>query len=101
MTYGESVADLLEFAEGEGESRDMTAAEWRKFAQRAPLYTAREKARQLGANPEWDCERAKTPEGYYQIRGGIPYAIAKSFGRGAVRRPALDGDQDSGSRRRA
>ncbi len=79
LTYGEAVADLLEFAEGEGESRDMTAAEWRKFAQRAPLYTAREKARQLGADPEWDCERAKTPEGYYQIRGGIPYAIAKSL----------------------
>ncbi|WP_252159399.1 isocitrate lyase ICL2 subunit AceAb, partial [Mycobacterium tuberculosis] len=26
-----------------------------------------------------DCELAKTPEGYYQIRGGIPYAIAKSL----------------------
>ncbi|MGA8331449.1 MAG: isocitrate lyase ICL2 [Mycobacterium sp.] len=79
LTYGEAVAELLEFAEGEGESRDMTVAEWRKFAQRAPLYTAQEKARQLGANPDWDCERAKTPEGYYQIRGGIPYAIAKSL----------------------
>jgi isocitrate lyase len=79
LTYGEAVAELLEFAEGEGESRDMTVAEWRKFAQRAPLYTAREKARQLGADPNWDCELAKTPEGYYQIRGGIPYAIAKSL----------------------
>jgi isocitrate lyase len=79
LTYGEAVADLLEFAEGEGEPRDMTVAEWRKFAQRTPLYTAREKARQLGTDPNWDCERAKTPEGYYQIRGGIPYAIAKSL----------------------
>jgi isocitrate lyase len=79
MTYGEAVADLLEFAESEGESRDLTVDEWRQFAQRAPLYTAREKARELGADPGWDCERAKTPEGYYQIRGGIPYAIAKSL----------------------
>ena len=79
MTYGEAVADLLEFAESEGESRDMSVDEWRQFAQRAPLYTAREKARELGADPGWDCERAKTPEGYYQIRGGIPYAIAKSL----------------------
>ncbi len=79
MTYGEAVADLLEFAESEGESRDMTAAEWRQFAERAPLYTARQKARELGADPGWDCEPAKTPEGYYQIRGGIPYAIAKSL----------------------
>jgi isocitrate lyase len=79
MTYGEAVADLLEFAESEGESRDMSAIEWRQFAERAPLYTAREKARELGADPGWDCERAKTPEGYFQIRGGIPYAIAKSL----------------------
>jgi isocitrate lyase len=79
MTYGEAVADLLEFAESEGEPRDMSVAEWREFAQRAPLYTAREKARELGTDPGWDCERAKTPEGYYQIRGGIPYAIAKSL----------------------
>jgi isocitrate/methylisocitrate lyase len=79
MTYAEAVADLLEFAESEGESRDMSVEEWRQFAQRAPLYTAREKARELGADPGWDCERAKTPEGYYQIRGGIPYAIAKSL----------------------
>src|SRR6201991_4804088 len=79
MTYSEAVAELLEFAESEGESRDMTVEEWRKFAQRAPLYTASAKARELGADPSWDCERAKTPEGYYQIRGGIPYAIAKSL----------------------
>src|SRR6201997_1043597 len=79
MTYCEAVADLLEFRESDGESRDMSVEEWRQFAQRAPLYTAREKARELGADPGWDCERAKTPEGYYQIRGGIPYAIAKSL----------------------
>src|ERR1700757_3987139 len=29
MTYGEAVADLLEFAESEGESRDMSVDEWR------------------------------------------------------------------------
>jgi isocitrate lyase len=79
MTYGEAVAELLEFAESEGESRDMSVDEWRKFAQRAPFYTASAKARELGADPSWDSERAKTPEGYYQIRGGIPYAIAKSL----------------------
>ncbi|MGH9207032.1 MAG: isocitrate lyase/phosphoenolpyruvate mutase family protein, partial [Acidimicrobiales bacterium] len=79
MTFGEAVAELLEFAESEGEPRDMSATEWRRFAERASLYTAREKARELGADPGWHCERAKTPEGYFQIRGGIPYAIAKSL----------------------
>ncbi|MDI3314896.1 MAG: isocitrate lyase ICL2 [Mycobacterium sp.] len=79
MTYGEAVANLLEFRESEGEPPDMSVAEWRRFAQRASLYEAREKARELGADVGWDCERAKTPEGYYQVRGGIPYAIAKSL----------------------
>ena len=78
-TYGEAVAELLEFRESEGEPPDMSAAEWRQFAERASLYEAREKARELGADAGWDCERAKTPEGYYQLRGGIPYAIAKSL----------------------
>ncbi len=27
----------------------------------------------------WDCELAKTPEGYYQVQGGLEYAIAKSL----------------------
>jgi isocitrate lyase len=78
-TYGEAVAELLEFRESEGEPPDMSAADWRQFAKRASLYEAREKARELGADAGWDCERAKTPEGYYQLRGGIPYAIAKSL----------------------
>jgi isocitrate lyase len=78
-TYGEAVAELLEFREREGEPADTSAADWRQFAERASLYSAREKAKELGVDVAWDCERAKTPEGYYQVRGGIPYAIAKSL----------------------
>jgi isocitrate lyase len=78
-TYGEAVGDLLDFREREGEPAELSAADWRKFASTAPLYTAREKAKELGADVAWDCERVKTSEGYYQIRGGIPYAIAKSL----------------------
>lgn len=79
QTYGEAVAELLEFAESEGEPLAMSTAEWRQFAEQASLYAAREKAKELGVGPKWDCELAKTPEGYYQVRGGIPYAIAKSL----------------------
>ncbi|CDQ44735.1 isocitrate lyase ICL2 [Mycolicibacterium neoaurum] len=78
-TYGDAVAELLEFREREGEKAEMSAAEWREFAKTASLYAAREKAKSLGADVVWDPERVKTPEGYYQIRGGIPYAIAKSL----------------------
>ena len=79
MTYGEAVADVLEFDASEGEPADMSAEEWRAFAARASLYSAKAKAKELGVDPGWDCELSKTPEGYYQIRGGIPYAIAKSL----------------------
>ncbi len=79
MTYGEAVAGVLAFGEREDEPVDMSPEEWRRFSGSASLYAAREKAKELGTNPPWDCELAKTPEGYYQIRGGIPYAIAKSL----------------------
>src|SRR3954451_2092395 len=79
QTYGEAVAELLEFKESEGDPLDMSVQEWRAFAERASLYTAREKAKELGVVAKWDPELSKTPEGYYQVRGGIPYAIAKSL----------------------
>ncbi|HEV8629234.1 MAG TPA: isocitrate lyase family protein, partial [Thermoanaerobaculia bacterium] len=78
-TYCEAVADVLTFREGEGEPSEMAVDEWRRFASRSPLHTARARAREIGVNVAWDCERAKTPEGYYQIRGGVAYAIAKSL----------------------
>ena len=78
-TLGEAVAEVIEFRASEGEPVEISVDEWRRFAARASLYTALEKARELGADVDWDCEAARTPEGYYQVRGGIPYAIAKSL----------------------
>ncbi|MGE5361354.1 MAG: isocitrate lyase, partial [Bacteroidales bacterium] len=73
------VADVLEFRVSEGESLPTTLEEWRNFARTASFYAARRRARAFGVNIVWDCEHAKTPEGYYQVRGGIEYAIAKSL----------------------
>lgn len=78
-TYCDAVAEVLQFRAKEGEAVAMSPDEWRTFAARASLYAAREKARELGADVAWDSDLAKTPEGYYQVRGGIPYAIAKSL----------------------
>jgi len=78
-TFGEAVAEVIEFRASEGEPVEMSADDWRRFAARASLYSARQKARELGIDVDWDCEAAKTTEGYYQVRGGIPYAIAKSL----------------------
>jgi isocitrate lyase len=78
-TYGEAVAEVLALRASEGESFDMSVEEWREHAKSASLYAAREKAKALGIHVVWDCEHAKTTEGYYQVRGGVAYAIAKSL----------------------
>ncbi len=78
-TYGEAVAEVLEFRESEGEKLEMGVDDWRRFAASASFAVAKERAKTLGVSVVWDCEHAKTPEGYYQVRGGIEYAITKSL----------------------
>jgi isocitrate lyase len=78
-TYGEAVADVLELRAGDGERFDMTLDEWRGFAADAPFSEVRERADSLGVRVAWDPELPRTPEGYYQVNGGIDYAIAKSL----------------------
>jgi len=78
-TYGNAVAEVLRFKESEGEAMTMKPADWVEFARTASLNAARDKARELDVDAPWDCEPARTSEGYYQVRGGIPYAIAKSL----------------------
>ena len=78
-TYPEAVADVIEFRAGEGERFDMSADEWLAFANKTSFHDARSRARSMGIRVIWDCEASKTPEGYYQVQGGIEYAIAKSL----------------------
>ncbi len=81
-TYGDAVADVMKFRADEGEELGMSVEDWRAFAAGASLHAAKEKARSLAIRVVWDCEQAATPEGYYQVRGGIDYAIAKSLAAG-------------------
>ncbi len=78
-TYGLAVAEVLEFRAAEGERFDMTVEEWLAFSKQASFYEARERAKSMGVHVIWDCELPRTPEGFYQIQGGIDYAIAKSL----------------------
>lgn len=78
-TYGEAVADLMEFRASEGEQFEWGLGQWNAFARTASFYEAKERAKALGLDVVWDAEISRTPEGYYQIRGGIDYAIAKSL----------------------
>lgn len=78
-TFGEAVADLMSFHVEEGAKFDLTIDEWLAFASQASHDEARQKAKDMDIDAVWDCELSRTPEGYYQIQGGIPYAIAKSL----------------------
>jgi isocitrate lyase len=78
-SYPQAVADVIAFRSSEGERFDMSAAEWLAFANATSFHAARTRAKSMGINIIWDCEAAKTPEGYYQVQGGIEYAIAKSL----------------------
>jgi isocitrate lyase len=78
-TYGRAVADVIQARTADGESFDMTVEEWLTFSKNASFYEIREQARSMGILIVWDCELPKTPEGFYQIQGGLDYAIAKSL----------------------
>ncbi len=78
-TLGQAVADVIAFRSDEESAPDITVDDWLAFASRASWYEIRSKAKSLGVDVVWDAELAQTPEGYYQIQGGIPYAVAKSL----------------------
>ena len=79
-TYAEAVGDVIGFRENEGDHPAMTQGGVARVRRAGARSTRRgEKARSIGVDVTWDCEHAKTPDGYYQVRGGIDYAIAKSL----------------------
>ena len=78
-TYRQAVAEAIAFGVSEGARFDVTPEKWLDESERYSWFEAREMTKALGVDVEWDCEIAKTPEGYYQVQGGIEYAIAKSL----------------------
>ena len=78
-TFRKAVANRMEFRAEEGTEFEMTTEKWNEFAMHVSLPEAQAKAKEMGLNVTWDCELSRTPEGYYQIQGGIEYAIAKSL----------------------
>jgi isocitrate lyase len=78
-TFGQAVADVMKFHIDEGMEFDMSIDEWTDFVEGVSFQEARDKAKSLGVGIIWDCERSRTPEGYYQIQGGIKYAAARSL----------------------
>jgi isocitrate lyase len=78
-TYQEAVAEAMTFRVSQGESFELDREQWFELSKRASWYEARERARAMEIDVPWNCELAKTPDGYYQVRGGLEYAIVKSL----------------------
>ena len=78
-TLKEAVADVMAFHIEEGTEYELSVNEWLKFAGSASFFEAQQKIVEMGVDVTWSCELSRTPEGYYQARGGLEYAIAKSL----------------------
>ena len=78
-TFSQAVADQMAMRSSEGESFGMEVGEWLSFARSVDTETASDRAAEMGLDVAWDPEVARTTEGYYQVQGGIPYAVAKSL----------------------
>jgi isocitrate lyase len=78
-TIGQAVADAMSFSAEQGQNLDLTVDAWLERSRWASWQEVRERAAEMGVEFHWDPEPARTPEGYYPIRGGIDYAIAKSL----------------------
>jgi len=79
MTIGEAVLAALRTQEEDGTDLPISPGNWKTFAKTASFWAVRQKARELGIDFHWDAEIARTPEGFYQVRGGLQYAIRKSL----------------------
>ena len=78
-TYGRAVANVMLFHMDEGQPFDLTVEQWLSWSSTGSFDEARDRARAMGVNIIWNPELARTPEGYYPVRGGMQYAIARSL----------------------
>ena len=78
-TYSEAVAAALESLAADGANPPITVDAWRFFAKHASFAEIHDRSASLDLRVAWDPELPKTPDGYYQVQGGIEYAIAKSL----------------------
>jgi isocitrate lyase len=79
MTIGEAGLAALDLLEEEGNELPVGREEWTRFARTASFWSLRARARELDLSFSWDADLTRTPEGFYQVRGGLEYAIAKSL----------------------
>ncbi len=78
-TLPEAVAEVMHFHNEEGLEYALSIDAWLNFSKKASFFEMEQKINELGIDVTWNSELSRTPEGYYQARGGLEYAIAKSL----------------------
>lgn len=78
-TISQAFYDIVKQYVSEGTQYDMTLEEIKALTESATIDQVKQKASEMGIDLTWDYRLAQTTEGYYQVKGGIPYAIAKSL----------------------
>lgn len=83
-TISEAAIEKVELCFEEGNCEEETVnmgllQNWRSAIASMSIKEVVEFLNSIGLDLQWDCELMRSPEGYYQIKGGIPFAIAKSL----------------------
>lgn len=74
VTYAQAVEAALKAA-----AKESLVAEWRSKANTLSHSEARALATKMGVNPYWCWEKPRTSEGYYRVRGGVEYCVARAL----------------------
>lgn len=77
-TVGEAAKQAIVLAMSDGLELDIQI-NWEQEISKMSIAEVKDFVKDLGFSFYWDCETMRSPEGYYQIKGGIPFAIAKSL----------------------
>ncbi len=78
MTMSEAAKEAIELALKEGMVGSIQE-DWKESLNEMSFQEIKAFCGSLDISFVWDCEVMRSPEGYYQVRGGIPFAIAKSL----------------------
>ena len=79
MTYGEAVEQALLQRGGFGIKVSEQLQQWKEKYPQLNNQEARLEAKRMGVDPYWSWEKPRTREGYYRVRGGLEYSIARAI----------------------
>lgn len=79
MTYGEAVEQAILHRGGFGIKVSEQLEHWKEIYPTLSHQEAVKEAQKLGVNPYWCWEKPRTREGYYRVRGGLEYGIARAI----------------------